>query len=150
MTATDTSMTVVREITIKAPAARVFAALTEPDQLTQWWGDEKTYRVTQLKRDLRVGGTWQSTGTSTDGREFIVQGVYRAIDPPRLLEYTWRPSWAPDPTQPDTVVRIDLFERDGGTLVRVTHSGFADAAQRNSHDDGWMRVFGWLRAFVEK
>ena len=147
MSTTSTADTIVKEISIDAPAAKIFAALTEPDQLTQWWGEEGKYHVEQMEADLRVGGRWRTTGTSSDGRPFAVEGVYREIDPPRVLVYTWAHDWG-DGDRAQTLVRFDLTERDGSTLVKVTHSGVADSQSRDDHDRGWTVVLGWLSAFV--
>ena len=145
MSATSTADTIVKEISIDAPAAKIFAALTEPDQLTQWWGEEGKYHVEQMEADVRVGGRWRTTGTSSDGQPFAVEGVYRKIDPPRVLVYTWAHDWG---DRAQTLVRFDLTERGGSTLVKVTHSGFADSQSRYDHDRGWTVVLGWLNAFV--
>jgi uncharacterized protein YndB with AHSA1/START domain len=148
MTVTDSSTTLVREITINAPAAKVFAALTDPDQLPKWWGDDNTYHCTRMERDLRVGGTWKTTGIGRDGAEFTVEGAYLAIDAPRLLEYSWLPSFG-TPHDVETVVRFELTERDGATHLRLTHSGFSGSESRDQHDMGWVQVLGWLAAYVE-
>jgi uncharacterized protein YndB with AHSA1/START domain len=149
-TMTDTaSTTIVREIEIRARAAKIFAAITEPDQLTQWWGTDDTYRCTGMEVDFRVGGKWRTVGRGTDGKAFAVEGEYRVIDPPRVLEYTWRHDWGDRPNNLDTIVRYELDERDGVTHLRVVHSGFVDMKSRDDHDGGWVRVLGWLRDFVE-
>ena len=77
--------TIVKEIDINAPAAKVFAALTDPKQLPQWWGEEGKYHVDTMESDLRVGGRWRSAGSSVNGSTFSVEGVYRAIDAPSLI-----------------------------------------------------------------
>jgi len=148
MSSTSTNLTIVKDVTIDAPAAKVFAALTEPDQLTQWWGSDEIYRVTHMERDLRVGGTWRTTGRGADGHTFAVEGVYRAIEPPRLLEYTWNYDW--DEHRAETVVRFELTERAGSTHVHVTHSGFLERAAHDQHEQGWDLVLGWLTRFVER
>ncbi len=148
MTILDDATTIVREISINAPAAKVFAALTQPEQMVRWWGDDNIYRLTNMEADVRVGGRWRTVGRDVAGEEFYVEGEYRTIDSPVVLEYTWRYSWAQD-GDPQTVVRFDLDERDGATHVQVTHSGFADAHSKHGHDDGWVLVLGWLRNFAE-
>lgn len=149
MTIAQSENTIVQEITIDAPAAKIFAALTEPDQLTQWWGEDEQYHTEHMEVDLRVGGSWRTTGTSADGSSFSVEGEYRIVQPPHLLGFTWRYDWAgADATE--TVVRYELIEQNGSTLVRVRHSGFADVESRDEHNRGWVQVLGWLNAYVTR
>jgi uncharacterized protein YndB with AHSA1/START domain len=49
--------TIVQEITIKAPAERIFTALTDPSQRAQWWGAEGRFQTTHMESDLRPGGS---------------------------------------------------------------------------------------------
>ncbi len=148
MTIAEDPMTIVHEVTIAAPATKIFAALTEPEQLCTWWGDDTTYRCTDMQRDLRVGGKWRANGLDAQGQPFAVEGTYRTIDAPRMLEYTWLYDWAPE-NSPETVVRFQLTESGGQTLVRLTHSGFNDLQSKVAHGEGWVRVIGWLRGYVE-
>jgi uncharacterized protein YndB with AHSA1/START domain len=39
--------TIVQEITVRASAARIFEALTNPQQRMKWWGAEGLYRATR-------------------------------------------------------------------------------------------------------
>src|SRR5437667_3448491 len=85
---TSDNDTVLAEIFIAAPPARVFEAITDPKQTVQWWGLKGMFRATDAKSDLRLGGKWSSEGLTGDGRPFRVEGEYLEIDPPRLLVYT--------------------------------------------------------------
>jgi len=38
------------------PPERVFQAITDPAQLSQWWGQGNLYHMTERGSDLRVGG----------------------------------------------------------------------------------------------
>jgi uncharacterized protein YndB with AHSA1/START domain len=147
MTGGTTTRTVVREIEIRAPLARVYAALTDPDQIRAWWGAD-AYRCEKVEADFRVGGKWRTTGHLQDGKPFAVEGEYRRIDVPRLVEMTWRHDWGDRPEE-ETVVRYELMEQHGVTRVRVTHSGFVDEKGRDDHGDGWARVLTWLQGYVQ-
>jgi uncharacterized protein YndB with AHSA1/START domain len=139
--------TISAEIRIAAPPERVFAALTDPQQLPKWWGQEGVYKIYKSQADVRPGGKWRSEGAGADGNVFHVEGEYLEVDPPHLLVHTWNPSYRELPT---TVVRWELEAHKGGTLVRLTHSGFAghvDAAK--DHSQGWTRVLVWMEAFIE-
>ena len=150
MTATNTIPAIRKEIAINAPAAKVFAALTDPEQLTQWWGSDDSYRCATMTVDLRPGGKWRTAGKSGDGSEFAVEGEYQIVEPPRLLQYTWKHDWGKHGSDEVTVVRFELTERNGVTNVAVTHSGWSDAASREDHDNGWGTVLGWLKGYSER
>lgn len=152
---------VTAEILIAAPPARVFEAIADPKQTAQWWGQKGQYRIIEWHSDVRKGGRWLSRGVGADGVEFKVEGEYLEVDPPRLLVHTWKPSYS---NGSETVVRWELEAREvhglhhagpqrvgTGTLVRIRHSGFAgDVEQATRHGEGWKRVLGWARAFVER
>src|ERR1043166_10097954 len=97
------------EVFIAAPPDRVFQAITDPAQTAQWWGQKGMYRVTGGHADVRPGGTWASEGVGADGAAFRVDGEYLEVDPPRLLVYTWSPTFA---TVKNTTVRCELEARD--------------------------------------
>jgi uncharacterized protein YndB with AHSA1/START domain len=135
--------TVVAVVEVAVPADRVFRALTDPQEMVQWWGSPELYRVTEWKADLRVGGRWQSTGRGADGRAFTVSGEFLEIDPPRRLVHTWQPDW--EQGGPPTTVHYQLDPIAAGTRVTVRHTGFGDrSASCLDHGRGWERVLGWL------
>jgi len=63
------------------PVDRVWAALTEPEQMRQWWAAAD-------ELELREGGRFQIRWLNTDeqGNVAIARGTVSAVDPPRLLE----------------------------------------------------------------
>lgn len=145
---TGTLPPIVESITIDAPAENVFAALTDPEQLVQWWGDDETYRCGEMRVDLRPGGRWRTQGRGSDGTPFAVEGEYRIVQPPVLVEFTWQYDWGEGPQGTPTLVRYELSECAGKTQVTVRHSGFTVAEDREGHARGWKMVLGWLSAYV--
>ena len=152
---------ITAEIFIAAPPERVFQAITDPSQPPKWWGQSGMYRVTEWHGDLRPGGKWSSAGVGADGSTFRVEGEYLEIDPPRRLVYTWNASWnAPLKTvvhwqleaSPIHNLQNGSPKKAGtGTLVKIRHEGFAGAPKEaDGHAQGWIRVIGWMQAFVEK
>jgi uncharacterized protein YndB with AHSA1/START domain len=151
---------IVGEIFIAAPPERVFQALTDPHQMQQWWGQKNVYRITEWKGDLRPGGKWSSVGVSADGTSFRVDGEYLEVNPPHRLVHTWIASWG---NTVKTVVRWELEPREvhglqhsgprkigTGTVVKMRHEGFAgQPEQARGHYLGWIRVLGWMQAFLE-
>jgi uncharacterized protein YndB with AHSA1/START domain len=138
----------VQEITIIAPAERVFAALTRPEELLQWWTVEGKVRTLAAECDVRPGGAWwmvvEGPCGAGDGPH-KVYGVYRRVERPRLLELTW--NWESE-AHPESVVQWDLEERDGITRARVTHSGLLNDEMRE-RNNGWSMIVRLLEAWVE-
>jgi uncharacterized protein YndB with AHSA1/START domain len=134
------------EIYIEAKPEKIFQAITAPEELTTWWGNESYYKFDLWTVDLRVGGRFHSEGRAAAGNRFIVEGTYKEINSPSLLVYTWEPGWQPNPP---TLVRWDLIPQGRGTLVKITHSGFAGNAEAlEDHESGWPAVVAWLKAHV--
>src|SRR5271170_4958870 len=123
--------TITEEITIEARADPVFAALTSPEERVKWWGIEGRFKTTHMESDLRLGGKWLMRGTGIGGKPFTVQGVYREIQRPNVLAFTWLPSWQDNASE--SLVRFDLEEADGTTTVRLTHSGLTPESARTQH-----------------
>jgi uncharacterized protein YndB with AHSA1/START domain len=147
MNPTGAADTIVQEITIAAPAARVFEAFTNQAERVKWWSaPDGRFRTTHVDSDLRPGGRWAMRGTRQDGSPFTVTGGYRAVEHAALLVFTWLPDWQEDATE--SVVRVEFTEAGGVTHVRLTHSGLATDRSRTSHR-GWPQILTWLKAYTE-
>jgi uncharacterized protein YndB with AHSA1/START domain len=127
------SLVVRREAQIAAPPATVFAFLTDPEKILSWMGTEVTTEV-------NPGGLYLIKGVS--GR--VARGAFREVVPVHRLAYSF--GWDGDDEAPpgSGLVEIDLIDRDGGTLLRMKHSGLPNAAQCASHDKGWAHYLGRL------
>lgn len=134
------------EVTIRAPAERIFAALTDPEERVKWWGAEGRFKAQHMESDLRPGGRWLMSGSGVGGKPFTLRGVYREIERPRLLSFTWVPSWQTG--ELETLVRFDLEEKGGLTTVRLTHSGLTESTRAQHR--GWPDVLAWLKVHAEQ
>jgi uncharacterized protein YndB with AHSA1/START domain len=135
------------ELFIAAPRERIFQALTDPAEAAKWWGRKDHYYFTNFNMDVRPGGKWSMTGTSSKSGDIAVHGEFVEVNPPSRLAYTWESNWMAALTN----VLWELDPQNNGTLVKLTHSGFAgNIDQLKGHSFGWTLVFTWLQAFAEK
>ena len=88
MTTTIDDQVLVVERTLAASPDKVFDAWVNPEILVQWWGPEGM-SIPQHSLDLREGGAWEATMRNNDGGEVVVSGVYKVIDRPNRLVFTW-------------------------------------------------------------
>jgi uncharacterized protein YndB with AHSA1/START domain len=139
--------TITSEIYIAAEPERVFHALVDPEQVLQWWGQQGVYRCTEFVADVRPEGRWHSSGIGPDGGRFEVSGEYLQVHPPLLLVHSWIASWTGDAR---TMVRWELEPRNGGTLLRILHSGLAAYPGIGDSYRGWPRMLRWIQALLER
>jgi uncharacterized protein YndB with AHSA1/START domain len=110
-------------------------------------GRKDHYYFTHFNMDVRPGGKWSMTGTSSKSGDIAIHGEFVEVNPPSRLAYTWESNWMPALTN----VLWELDPQNNGTLVKLTHSGFAgNIDQLKGHSFGWTLVFTWLQAFAEK
>ena len=129
---------------IAAPRETVFRAWTTPSELKRWAapGDMATALA---EIDLKTGGRFRIHMQGPDGTLHRVIGVYRAVEPPRRLVYTW--SWEEKPDEGDTLVTVEFHDR-GGTRTEVVliHERFASTEVRDRHQQGWTGCLDKLAA----
>ncbi|MGE7136808.1 SRPBCC family protein [Luteibacter sp. NPDC031894] len=136
------SVTLVRKI--KASPAKVYAALTQPEQMIQWWGPDAGPTL-RAEADVRTGGRFRIAFRLTSGDEHEATGVYREVVPDRKLVLTWE--WSGS-TQPPSLVTFHLEPRDGGTELTLVHEQLPDEATRNSHEAGWTGLLDKLSRYL--
>lgn len=139
---------ILADVYVAAPAERVFQAITDPQQLMQWWGQKGMYQSTKWEADMKPGGKWRCEGVGGGAGQYRVGGEFLEIDPPHVLVYTWIASWSGALT---TTVRWELKSVQSGTQVNLRHSGFQALPEAaREHAQGWSRVLAWMQAYVEK
>ncbi len=128
-------LVVRRETHIPAPPATVFAFLTDPEKILSWMGAE-------AETELHPGGLYLIKGVSDPSR--VARGSFREVVPVHRLAYSF--GWDGNEEVPpgSSLVEIDLIDRDGGTLLRMTHSGLPNAVQCDRHAKGWAHYLGRL------
>jgi uncharacterized protein YndB with AHSA1/START domain len=143
--AVDVPDAIERELIVPASPARVWAALTQPEQLSAWFG-------TQASIELRPGGEVTFTWDGSSGPRGVTRGVIEAVEPPRRLTFRWQPS--PD-TDQTTRVEFTLEPHPEGTRLRLVESGFAGLPPElrggchADHQDGWRRELDELVQYLD-
>ena len=134
---------------IAAPPDRVFAHWTDPALLIKWWGPEGT-DIPVHALDIRPGGKWRTTMRSRDGKQNTVSGVYRAIEKPRRLVFTW--GWEDEHGQRghETEVTVTFEAAPGGTRLVILQREFATVESREQHARGWASTLNCLAQLLSE
>jgi uncharacterized protein YndB with AHSA1/START domain len=131
--------------TFAASRQRVFAAWTSAEALKRWHAPENAV-VEDASVDFRVGGRYDVSIRSDDGKLHRVGGQYREIDPPNRIVLTWQ--WANAPEEQQSVVTVDFIERGTSTEVVLIHEGLATEKERDGHRHGWVGCLAKLEQAV--
>lgn len=145
-TKTQNSLRVSR--VIAADPDTVFRAWTEPEQLRRWSHPEGGALV-DVQVDLVVGGRYRLAMRTPDGEVHTAIGVYREIERPRRLVYTW--DWEEDAFRVgETLVTVEFKDLRGSTEVVLTHERFPDADTKAHHEQGWTGLMNGLEGMFAK
>jgi uncharacterized protein YndB with AHSA1/START domain len=136
-------ITIERSIWIAASLERVWQAITDPAEITQWFSPESPWELSALE----VGGelNWHS------GEDHIDRHVILRVEAPQIFAYRWEPE---PPDKPRTSTYL-LQEEDGGTRLTIQESGFEllDEDDRKPQMDGaakgYKRALEGLKAYIE-
>ena len=129
------TLTVALSVTVNGSPRRVFAAMTDPEQVAEWWGPNG-FTCPEVNLDVRVGGVYRIAMRSPMGELFHLTGAYVEVVPPSRLAYTFR--WEPpDPDDRETIARLTLRDANGATDVELLQGPFATEARRDLHQAGW-------------
>ncbi|MDQ6810181.1 MAG: SRPBCC family protein [Verrucomicrobiota bacterium] len=129
-----------KEAHLKAPRSRVWGALTDHREFSEWFG-------VKLESPFAVRTTTKGHMTIPGYEHIRFEATVQKLEPETYFSYTWHP-YAIDPdvdyaNETPTLVEFNLEEKDGGTLLTVIESGFAKlpAHRRDEafrmNDDGW-------------
>jgi uncharacterized protein YndB with AHSA1/START domain len=136
------SVTFVRRI--KAPPAKVWAAITQPNLMLQWWGPDAGPTLSVVA-DVRPGGRFSVVFRLLDGEEHNPTGMYREVVPETKLVFTWD---LPGAAEPESLVTFLLKPIDGGTELTLIHEHLPDEDARESHEQGWAGLLDKLPVFL--
>ena len=121
----DRNMTAEKSVLVPLDAEATFALLTEPERLRRW--QAVTARV-----ELRAGGEYR--WTIVPGH--TASGTIKEVEPGKRVVFTWGWEGTEDLPPGASTVTITLEPTEGGTNVRLVHSGLTPE-QAAGHLEGW-------------
>lgn len=142
-----------KQVTLRAPRARVWRALTDAEQFSAWFGIAFT---TPFTPGAAVSGKLELRNCPGD----VMLTIWiEAVEPERFFSFRWHP-YAIEPGvdysgEPTTLVTFTLDDAAGDTILTIVESGF-DAIPPSRRVKAFeMNTRGWngqaenIRKFVE-
>jgi len=135
--------TIVKTVELDHPIDRVWRAISEPDEIAQWFPNESA------TLDVRPGGTGEFVW-NLDGKEIRSEVHVLEVEPPHRFVWSWGHE-ATNTDEPVTTVEFVLTERaGGGTSLLVRESGFLDEKHRAGNIEGWGEETAELVAYLDR
>lgn len=135
----------VIERTYNAPVEKVWHALTDAEQMKQWYFDVQDFKP-------EIGAEFSFTGEN-EGRVFVHLCKITEIVPNEKLSYTWRYK----DYEGSSHLTFELFVQGETTRLKLTHEGLETFEvngkdfRRENFAEGWNYIIGTsLQNFLEK
>lgn len=148
---TESTEAVIVERTLNAPVARVWKALTDVDQMREWylpcWRNDLGFK--QFKAE--VGFEFEFV-VEHEGHSYHHLCQITEVTPERKLAYSWRYKGEPG----NSLVTFELSPEGEKTRLKLIHTGIETfpkkpAYGRENFETGWTRLIGTdLKQFVEQ
>jgi uncharacterized protein YndB with AHSA1/START domain len=141
---TQSSEAVILERTLNAPVAKVWKALTDVDQMRQWYFDLKEFKP-------QVGFEFEFV-VEHEGNTYHHLCRVTEVIPQQKIAYTWRYQGEPG----NSLVTFELFAEGDKTRLKLRHSGIetfpkTPAYARKNFETGWTAILdSELKQFVEQ
>jgi uncharacterized protein YndB with AHSA1/START domain len=138
----DTTLVITR--LFEASPARVFDAWLKREEWQSWIGPEGVDCVVFLL-EPHIGGRYRLEMHMPAGGPIAVAGVFRIIDPPHTLSFTWGPE---GDASRQSLVTLTFTEREGKTELTLRQVGLGGAANLDQFRQGWNSALNNLARYV--
>ncbi|WP_163848194.1 SRPBCC family protein [Pseudooceanicola aestuarii] len=120
---------------------RLWQAVTQPDQLMQWFGPEGVRQV-DCAMDFTAPGPWHCVMEGREsGDRFHVSGQVTSVQPPRegagRVSFTWAWHDGSGARGAESFVTFEVTRTDTGARLTLTHRGLTTLEAAQSHSRGW-------------
>ncbi len=129
-----------KQILLRAPRSRVWRALTDAREFSEW------FRV-KLTGEFRAGQRITGPVTYPGYEHLTIEAWVERMEPESYFSFRWHPNAVERSVdyskEPTTLVEFRLEEVSGGTLLKVVESGFGQipaarrAAAHKANSGGW-------------
>ena len=144
MTADTNETTLAITRLFDAPPARVFDAWLKREEWQSWIGPEgMSCEVPVL--EPRVGGRYRLTMKMASGDTIPVAGIFKVIDRPNTLVFSW--GWDGDPSR-ESLLTLTFARKGNRTELTLRQEGLGSVENRDSHDKGWNSALNKLDQYL--
>lgn len=134
---------------LSAPPERVFAAFSSAEVVARWLTPAPDVKLTVLELEFREGGRYRFVYDTPDGQRMVVGGVYRKIEAPRRLQFSWLIEPPDVHAGIESQVTVSIAPAGHGSDLLILHERFERADANARHAAGWAGAIEQLQALLE-
>jgi uncharacterized protein YndB with AHSA1/START domain len=133
-----------------APPARVFEAFADPGLVSRWLTPSPDVTLTVLDFEFRVGGKYRFAYLVPDGARMFVNGVYRLIEPPSRIVFSWNIEPPDEHAGIRSEVSVAITPDGSGAVLHVLHERLTKPGAAGRHTAGWLGAIDQLSTLLDK
>ena len=138
---------IIVEKTYNAPVEKVWKAITDKNEMKQWYFDIPDFKA-------EVGFEFQFYGEGKTGEKFLHLCKITDVVKDKKLRHSWRY----DGYEGDSFVTFELFDEGGKTRLKLTHEGLetfpktaTDDFSKSNFEEGWTHIINIsLKNYVDR
>jgi len=132
-------------IEIKADTEQVWDALVNPEKIKHYLFGTQTSSDWKVGSPITFRGEWE-------GKSYEDKGTILAIEPPRLLKYSYWSSMSGKEDKPENYVNVTYRVENGGgvCILTISQDGIKSESELEHMDQNWAHVLQSIKQLVEQ
>jgi uncharacterized protein YndB with AHSA1/START domain len=140
------NFTAKAQITINAPAAKVWDALVNPVIIKQYMFGTETVSDFKVGSNITYSGEWE-------GKKYQDKGQILEIVPEKLMVATYWSSMSGEPDVPENYMKISYAlepGQSGQTILKITQENAKTQTSADHSGENWKMILAKIKEILEK
>ncbi|MGA7161945.1 MAG: SRPBCC domain-containing protein [Bacteroidota bacterium] len=139
------SLVLRKTMSIKAPASKVWEALTSPDLIKQYLFGTNVISDWKVGSPIRFTGTWE-------GKTYEDKGTILKFEKGKAFQYSYWSSFSSLPDAPENyaVLTFELSSHGNTTELSLSQDNISDETALEHSSKNWEGVLGTMKKLIEK
>jgi uncharacterized protein YndB with AHSA1/START domain len=139
------NLTLTTSVSIHAPLAKVWHALTDPEQIKKYLFGTETVTDWKAGSPITFSGEWE-------GKAYQDKGTILEIEKEKILKYSYWSSFSGTEDKPENYANVTyrVNEKNGITTFTIEQDGIKTVEAREHSEHNWKAVMNLLKELLEK
>lgn len=135
---------------LNAAPAIVFGTFADPLLVSRWLKPSVDVRLDVLAFDFHAGGAYRFAYHVPGGQIMHVNGVFRAIEPPSRLVFSWNIEAPDEHAGVRSEVQVSITPCETGCEIHIRHMNLSRPGAPERHAEGWLGALDNLSILLTK